>query len=58
MTNYEKIIKNMSVDEVAKFIDATIYCCECCIYTDTEECKLASCRSGIKKWLESESKKE
>lgn len=69
MNNYEKI-KQMSIEEMAKFIDELTnsgeYTCGYCIYDyideELEEChsdKLGGCTdkirtTGIKQWLESE----
>ena len=68
MNNYEKI-KNMTIDEMAEFIDeASIsgeYTCSYCkIYEDwlkvdtdediTEYCKY-NCINGVKQWLQQES---
>lgn len=56
MTNYEKI-KNMSIDEMADFIDND-NCCACCIYA-YKGCSLSKdCRNGIRQWLESEAEQE
>ena len=56
MTNYKKI-KNMSVKEMADFIDRND-CCDCCAYR-VDGCRaLIDCPEGIKKWLESEAEDE
>lgn len=58
MTNYERI-KNMSVEELAKFIDNVAVCCfqtanceNCPIYCSRDEIYCSS--STISKWLNCE----
>lgn len=58
MTNYERI-KNMSVEELAKFIDKVAVCCfqtanceNCPIHCSRDEIYCSS--STISKWLNSE----
>lgn len=54
MTNYEKI-KNMSVEEMAKFMDIhSNYPCRHCIGCESN----IDCEQGIRKWLESEAENE
>ena len=50
MNNYEKI-KNMSIDEMAKWLSKNI--CNYCIY-QKQDCEDFKCYDGIKQWLESE----
>lgn len=53
MTNYEKI-KNMSVEEMAKFINELATCaCECC-HLELESYCNCDCLNGRKIFLESE----
>lgn len=53
-TNFERI-KNMTVDEMAKFLDKRIIC-DLCVYDIDGECyaPLESCEKGHKMWLEQE----
>lgn len=53
MTNFEKI-KQMSVEELAKFIEETSSggSCDFCVYSDN--CPNVDCKIGIKWWLKSE----
>ena len=54
MTNYEKI-KNMSIEEMAEFIDSPTVDCERCAYYKNGKCLSDDdCKVGIQKWLESE----
>ena len=48
MTNYERI-KNMSVEEMAEFLNEASNCC--LVPTD---CITESCTECLKQWLESE----
>lgn len=48
MNNFEKI-KQMSVDEMADFLDKESRC-ECCIYND-KDCTDEECMQSIKIWL-------
>lgn len=61
MTNAE-VIRNLSIDELAVIIDDSkkIFNCDNCSIGDKRKncCKKKSCIPYIKKWLESESKKE
>ena len=52
MTNYEKI-KNMSVEEMAEWLQGGINECNCCSYRLSFGCP-DTCIYGIKQWLESE----
>ncbi len=52
MTNYEKI-KNMSVEEMAEWLQEDISGCFCCIYGRDFTCP-NTCIYGIKQWLERE----
>lgn len=49
MTNYEKI-KEMSIDELAEYIESITTCSYCPI----EECACNYCYGSIKEWLENE----
>jgi len=54
MTNFESI-KNMSMEELAKFLCRGNYSCGRCVYeTDKEKCKAEL--DMYKNWLESERK--
>lgn len=58
MTNYERI-KAMSIEEMAAFVDAVQAetCRKVCVYRQgSENCKKLPCQTGIKHWLERESK--
>lgn len=58
MTNYERI-KAMSIEEMAAFVDAVQAetCRKVCVYRQgSENCKKIPCQTGIKHWLERESK--
>ena len=52
MNNFEKI-KQMNIDEMAKFISSETTTCK---YGDCYDCEVDTdgCINGIKKWLESE----
>ena len=52
MTNYERI-KNMSIDEMAEWLDETLLDHACCANGDDMHCEECDCLSGRKKWLES-----
>lgn len=52
MTNFD-IIKSMTVDEMAEFIDSK-YSCNKCIYLNDitkKNCYEDGCKEGIKQWL-------
>lgn len=53
MTNYEKI-KQMSIDEMAEFLDGLFIHCITCAFKFRDDCKNADCVLGHKQWLESE----
>lgn len=57
MNNFERI-KNMSIDEMAKFLPIAGEYCEVCIFRYsllcTEVTKDMDCTRTVKKWLESE----
>ncbi|WP_439822102.1 hypothetical protein ACR2E0_001613 [Phascolarctobacterium faecium] len=58
MTNYERI-KAMSIEEMAAFVEAAgrNNCQKICVYRQgSENCKKLPCQTGIKHWLERESK--
>lgn len=50
-TNYKKI-KNMSIDEMAKWLGKNI--CNYCVY-QKKNCNYLQCKDGIKQWLLAES---
>ncbi len=52
MTNFEKI-KNMTVGEMAEWLQDGINECNCCTYGLNFACS-DNCIYGIKQWLESE----
>lgn len=57
MTNYERI-KNMSVEEMAKWLDGFEFTnCKCCEFKGTP-CSGVACEDGCKMWLESEVEEE
>lgn len=56
MTNYEKI-KNMTIEEMAEWLDAHTTKCDICVYDEQSKC-LETCFYGIKKWLEREADEE
>ena len=51
LTNFEKI-KEMNVEEMAKFLDENAGKCDCCVYKD-RSC-IDECQMHIKEWLELE----
>lgn len=55
MTNYERI-KNMTVEEMAEFINevTTAFNCEFCAYCEDCPADDNCCARGMKEWLESE----
>ena len=55
MTNYDRI-KNMSIDEMAEWLDKTTSCTYCCArqICDNGNYVGAMCYKAFKKWLESE----
>lgn len=56
MTNFEKI-KQMSVEELAEWLQDDINGCFCCIYGRDFTCP-NTCISGISEWLEREVENE
>ena len=52
MTNYDRI-RNMSVDEMAEFINGRSPCDTCKLH-DGQTCANVWCIQGVKQWLESE----
>ena len=52
MTNFEKI-KNMTIEEMAEWMQSDISGCFCCTYGHDFTCP-NSCIYGISKWLEGE----
>ena len=52
MTNYDRI-RNMSVEELASFINERSPC-SCCKKHNEQTCHNIFCKQGIKQWLESE----
>ena len=56
MTNFEKI-KNMTVGEMAEWLQDGINECNCCTYGLNLACS-DNCIYGIKQWLESEVQEE
>lgn len=51
-TNYEVIMENMTVDQLATYIDRSEYenSCKKCIYYP-KKCEVSMCHDGIKQWL-------
>lgn len=56
MTNFEKI-KNMSVEEMAEWLQNTLKECDVCIYGEHNTCP-CTCIYGITEWLESEAEND
>lgn len=54
MTNYERL-KQMTKEEIVKFLAEKEQSCDCCAYTGTA-CK--DCYDGVRKWLDSPMKTE
>lgn len=54
MTNYEKIMNDMSPDKMAEIMKSS---CSHCAYNGKKFCGY-ECITGIKKWLKSKAKKE
>lgn len=55
-TNFDEVMENMTVDQLASYIDRTEYensCKKCCVYYD-KKCDPSMCVDGIKQWLLSE----
>lgn len=52
MTNYE-MVKQLSVEDMAEFLERSAGCSVCKYNTKTLVC-VGQCEDGIKKWLESE----
>lgn len=52
MNNFERI-KNMTVDEMVKFLDEGFSCYECELYFRDffKECKNENCLKACKQWL-------
>lgn len=56
MTNEEKI-KNMSTEELARFLWGNGIDCNCCIFQFcSDECRHNSCVKEIAEWLKAEEK--
>ncbi len=55
MTNYEKIMSEMTVEKLAEMIDAGITACAHCALREKELCG-GHCHDGIEKWLKQEAK--
>lgn len=53
MTQLERI-KNMTLDEMMKFIRDEEGACGHCIYADDDNCQGSKCRQGITAWLNQE----
>ena len=54
MNNYEKI-KQISIDEMAMFLQDQNCCNTCICDLDYDKCMAIGCYDGIKRWLEAES---
>ena len=52
MTNYE-MVKQLSVEDMAEFLERSAGCGVCIYNTKTLVC-VGQCEDGIKQWLESE----
>lgn len=53
MTNYEKIMNDMTPEKLAEIIDEVKNPCLMCVYLEQTYCKFR-CREGIEKWLNQE----
>jgi hypothetical protein len=53
MTNYERI-KNMSVEEMAEFLEENNDICCFCVLKDNDVCNDEDCKYFIKQWLGTE----
>ena len=56
-TNFDDFMENMTVDQLASYIDKTEYdesCRKCCVYYDKKCDPSTMCVDGIKQWLLSE----
>lgn len=57
MTNYEKIMSEMTVEKLAEMINDGIISCEYCALKEKELCGW-DCHNGIEEWLKQEAKDE
>ena len=57
MTNYKKIMNEMTVKKLAEIIDGVTNPCLMCAYHKKTYC-MAKCTEGIEKWLNQEEKED
>ena len=60
MTNYEKIVSEMSHDRVAKMLEHEDFCCELHAISEDFECMAPDdidCNTCVKEWLKQEVEK-
>lgn len=53
MTNYEKIMSEMTPEMFVEILDGTTNPCLMCVYREQTDCKFR-CLEGIEKWLKQE----
>lgn len=57
MTNYEKIMSEMTVEKLAGILSGVAYSCLTCAYREKKDC-LFRCIDGIEEWLKQEAEDE
>ena len=57
MTNYEKILNEMTPEKLAYLFDYSIWSCHMCAYGDNTYCNF-HCLEGIREWLKQEAEDE
>ena len=57
MTNYEKIMTDMTPEKLAEIIDGVTNPCLTCAYREKKDC-LFRCIDGIEEWMKQEEKDE
>lgn len=57
MTNYERIMSEMTVEKLAEMINDGIISCEYCALREKELCEW-NCHTGIEQWLKQEEEKD
>lgn len=57
MTNYEKIMNDMTPEKLAEIMDQATNLCLMCVYREQTYCKFR-CRDGTEKWLKQEAEDE
>ena len=53
MTNYEKIMTDMTPEKLAEIIDGVTNPCLMCVYREKEDC-LFRCIDGTEEWMKQE----